>query len=91
MDSENRVAIIGMIIENEDSIADVNNLLHSYAQYIIGRMGIPYRERKINVINVVLDAPTDTISALSGKLGRLNGVTAKAVYSKSKADNLSTK
>lgn len=88
MDSENRVAIIAMIIENEESIADINNLLHAYAQYIIGRMGIPYRERQINVINVVLDAPADKISALSGKLGRLKGVTAKAVYSKSKADSV---
>ena len=91
MESENRVAIIAMIIENEDSIAEINNLLHTYAQYIIGRMGIPYRERQINVINVVIDAPADAISALSGKLGRLKGVTAKAVYSKSKSDSSSTK
>ncbi|MGN0649153.1 MAG: TM1266 family iron-only hydrogenase system putative regulator [Oscillospiraceae bacterium] len=91
MESENRVAIIAMIIENEESISDINNLLHSYSQYIIGRMGIPYRERQINVINVVLDAPADAVSALSGKLGRLKGVTAKAVYSKSKSDNGFTK
>ena len=68
MESENRVAIIAMIIENEDSIAEINNLLHTYAQYIIGRMGIPYRERQINVINVVLDAPADAISALPESL-----------------------
>lgn len=91
MESENRVAIIAMIIENEESIAEINSLLHTYAQYIIGRMGIPYRERRINVINVVLDAPADAVSSLAGKLGRLKGVTAKAVYSKSKADNGSAK
>lgn len=91
MESENRVAIIAMIIENEASIAEINTLLHNYSQYIIGRMGVPYRERHINVINVVLDAPADAISSLSGKLGRLKGVTSKAVYSKSGSDSSSTK
>ena len=82
MDEQTRVAIIAMIIENDDSIVEINNLLHQYSQYVIGRMGIPYRERGLNIINIVLDAPADAISALSGKLGRLKGVTSKAVYSK---------
>ena len=82
MDEQTRVAIIAMIIENDDSVVEINNLLHQYSQYVIGRMGIPYRERGLNIINIVLDAPADAISALSGKLGRLKGVTSKAVYSK---------
>ena len=78
MQTETRVATIAMIVENAESVEEINKLLHNYSQYIIGRMGIPYRERGLNIINVVLDAP----SALSGKLGRLKGVTSKAVYSK---------
>lgn len=85
MQTETRVATIAMIVENAESIVEVNNLLHLYSQYVIGRMGIPYRERGLNIINVVLDAPADAISALSGKLGRLKGVTSKAVYSKQTA------
>ena len=79
---ETRVAIIAIIIEDIESAATVNNILHEYAQYIVGRMGIPYRERGINIISIVIDAPHDVISALSGKIGRLKGVNAKAVYSK---------
>lgn len=82
METETRVATIAMIVENSECISQVNDLLHQYNKYIIGRMGIPYRERSLNIINIVLDAPNDAISALSGKLGRLNGVTSKAVYSK---------
>jgi putative iron-only hydrogenase system regulator len=82
METDSRVAIIAMIIDNDDIIAEVNSLLHTYSTYIVGRMGIPYRERGLNIINIVVDAPNDCISALSGKLGRLNGVTSKAVYSK---------
>ena len=82
MQTETRVATIAMIVENAESVEEINKLLHNYSQYIIGRMGIPYRERGLNIINVVLDAPSDAISALSGKLGRLKGVTSKAVYSK---------
>ncbi len=77
-----RVAIISMIIENDDSIVGVNKILHDYNMYIKGRMGIPYRERGLNIISVVVDAPDDAVSALSGKLGRLKGVTSKAVFSK---------
>lgn len=82
MENESRVAIISMIIENDEVITEVNRLLHEYNRYIKGRMGIPYRERGLNIISVVVDAPEDAVSALSGKLGRLYGVTSKAVYSK---------
>lgn len=82
MQSETRVAVISMIIDNEESAAAINSLLHDCREYIIGRMGIPYRAKGLNIINVVLDAPMDAVSALSGKLGRLPGVTAKAVYSR---------
>jgi len=78
---ENRAAILAIIVENPDSVESLNAILHEYAQYIIGRMGIPYHKRNINIISVAVDAPHDTISALSGKIGRLNGVSAKAVYS----------
>ena len=79
---ENRVAIIAIIVENPDSIESLNKILHEYAVYTIGRMGLPYRERNINIISVVVDAPQEIISALSGKIGRLEGINAKAVYSK---------
>ncbi|MCH5208044.1 MAG: iron-only hydrogenase system regulator [Oscillospiraceae bacterium] len=82
MEQEKRVAIISMIISDSESVSSVNDLLHEYGEYIQGRMGLPYRERGLNIICVVADAPADIISALSGKLGRLNGVTSKAVYSK---------
>lgn len=79
---EKRIAIIGMIVENKDSVAKLNAILHEYSSYIIGRMGIPYAERQIQIISVVLDAPNDVISALSGKLGMLPNVNIKTVYSK---------
>ncbi len=78
---ETRVALIGIIVEDESSVAALNDLLHQYAPYIIGRMGVPYRPRGVNIISVALDAPQDAISALSGKLGRLHGVSAKTQYS----------
>ena len=78
---ETRVAVISIIVENPDATVRINEILHEYSTYIIGRMGIPYRERGINVISVVIDAPQDAISAMSGKLGKLDGVTAKAAYS----------
>ena len=78
---ETRVALIGIIVEDESSVASLNDLLHQYAPYIIGRMGVPYRARGVNIISVVLDAPQDAISALSGKIGRLEGVSAKTLYS----------
>lgn len=79
---EKRIAILGIIIEQEESVERVNELLHEYREYIIGRMGMPYRERKVSVISIVMDAGNDIVSALSGKLGMLAGVSAKAVYSK---------
>lgn len=78
---ETRVALIGIIVGNEASVAALNDLLHQYAPYIIGRMGVPYRARGVNIISVALDAPQDAIAALSGKLGRLEGVSAKTQYS----------
>jgi len=79
---ETRVAMIGIIVEDYTSADALNEILHQYGTYIIGRMGIPYREKKINIISVAVDAPADVISALSGKLGMLPGVSSKAVYSK---------
>lgn len=79
---EKRIAIIGTIVENPDSIKKLNDILHEYSDYIIGRMGIPYAERQIQIISIVLDAPNDVISALSGKLGMLPNVNIKTVYSK---------
>lgn len=78
---ETRVALIGIIVEKESSVAQLNELLHQYGRYIIGRMGLPYREKGVNIISVVLDAPQDDISALSGNIGRLEGVSAKTQYS----------
>ena len=77
---ESRVAVISIIVEKPDSVEQLNKLLHDYGEYIIGRMGIPYRARKINLISIAIDAPQDTIAALSGKIGNLDGVSAKAAY-----------
>ena len=79
---DTRVALLGIVVENTDSIEKLNNILHQYSEYIIGRMGLPYHKKSINIISIALDAPGDVISALSGKLGMLPGVTSKAVYSK---------
>lgn len=78
---DTRVAVIGIIVENSEAISQLNQILHEYSTHIIGRMGIPYRQRGISVISLAVDAPQDAISALSGKLGRLEGVTAKTAYS----------
>ena len=78
---ESRVAVIGIIIEDPQQAENINSLLHDYSPYILGRMGIPYRERGISIISIAIDAPQDIISSLSGKIGRLKGVTAKAAYS----------
>lgn len=80
---ETRVAVMSIIVENQDSVERLNGLLHDYGEYIIGRMGIPYRQKKINILSVALDAPQDTISALAGKLGNLKGVSVKTAYSMS--------
>ena len=79
---ESRIAIIGIIIEDVDSVTEVNEILHDYGMYIIGRMGIPYREKELNIISIALDAPTDVINTVAGKLGRLPGISAKAVCSR---------
>lgn len=78
---ETKIAIIGIIIEDIDSVSALNNLLHEYSEYIIGRMGIPYRQKKINIISIAMDGPQDTINALSGKIGRLKGISSKTIYS----------
>ena len=79
---ETRIAIVGIIVNNLDSAEKINHILHEYGQYIVGRMGIPYRERKLSVISVIMDAPGDIIGAASGKLGMIPDVTVKTVYSK---------
>lgn len=84
---ETRVAIIGIIVENLDISAQINDILHQHAQYIIGRMGIPYHVRGISIISVVVEAPQNIISALSGKLGMLPDVSTKTIYSKQTSVN----
>ena len=79
---ETRIALIGIIVETPDSVESLNAILHDYSEFIIGRMGIPYKQRNVSVISVIVDATTDVISALSGKLGMLPNVNAKTVYSK---------
>ena len=78
---DNRVAIMGIIVENTDSVSRLNELLHEYGEYIIGRMGIPYKEKKINIVSVAIDAPQDVISSMSGKIGNLDGISVKTAYS----------
>lgn len=78
---DTRVAVIGVIVENPESVAVLNDILHSYSPYIIGRMGVPYKEKNISIISLAVDAPQEIISAMSGKIGRLKGVSAKTAYS----------
>lgn len=78
---ETRIALIGIIVENPDSVEQLNHLLHEYGGFIVGRMGIPYEKKNVNIISVAIDAPQDIISALSGRIGRLNGIGVKTVYS----------
>ncbi|MBR2087673.1 MAG: iron-only hydrogenase system regulator [Oscillospiraceae bacterium] len=78
---QTRVAIIGIIVENPEQVGALNAILHEYSQYIIGRMGIPYNQRNISIISVAVDAPQTEISAMSGKIGRLDGISAKTAYS----------
>ena len=79
---DTRVAILASVVEERDKAEELNQVLHAYGKYIIGRMGIPYEKRGISLISVAVDAPQDVISAMSGKIGNIEGVTAKAVYSK---------
>ena len=78
---ETRVAVMSIIVEDAGSVEPINALLHEHGKYIIGRMGIPYRERGISIISIALDAPDNTISALAGKIGNLHGVSVKTAYS----------
>ncbi|MDP4120434.1 MAG: iron-only hydrogenase system regulator [Bacillota bacterium] len=78
---ETRVALISIIVENSDNVENLNQLLHEYREYIIGRMGIPYKSKGIYIISIAIDAPQDMISALAGKIGRISGITTKTTYS----------
>ena len=78
---DSRVAVISIIVEKESAVNDLNALLHQYGQFIIGRLGIPYRAKNVNIICVAIDAPNDSINALTGALGRIDGINAKATYS----------
>ncbi|MCI5885110.1 MAG: iron-only hydrogenase system regulator [Clostridiales bacterium] len=78
---EKRVAVISIIVDNPDSVSKLNEILHDFSDYIIGRMGIPYREKNISIISVAVDAPQDMIASVSGRIGRLDGVSVKTAYS----------
>lgn len=79
---ENRIALIGIIVEELTAAKEVNQILHEYGEYIIGRMGLPYKERNVSIISVVIDADNNIISSLSGKLGMVKGISVKTMYSK---------
>lgn len=80
--TETRLAIIGIIVESTENIGQLNALMSEYGEYIIGRMGVPYRARGVNIMSIAIDAPQDVINALSGKVGKIEGVSAKTAYSK---------
>ena len=82
MSGETRTALIGIIVENEGAVDELNHLLHEYRKYIIGRMGVPHPQKEMSIISIALEADQNTISALSGKLGALEGVSTKTIYSK---------
>lgn len=79
---ETKVALIGIVVENFDSVKKLNDILHTYGDFIIGRMGIPYKDRGVSIISVAVDATEDTISAMAGKIGKLPGISSKTVYAK---------
>lgn len=79
---ETRVAIIGILVEDSESVEAINAILHRYGSYILGRMGIPYREKNVNIISIAIDAPQDIINTLSGEIGKLKGVSTKTAYSR---------
>lgn len=83
---ETRIALIGIIVESKEAIEKLNTILNEYSQYIIGRMGLPYPKKNVSIISIVMDAPNDAISALSGKLGMLPHISAKTIYSKLSQD-----
>ena len=78
---KNRIAVMGIIVEDVDSVEALNSVLHDYGAYIIGRMGIPYRDRGLNIVSIAIDAPQDVIAALSGKIGNIEGISVKTAYS----------
>lgn len=81
MEIETRIAVIGIVVEEEESVELLNDILHEYREYIIGRMGIPYKQKNISIISIAVDAPQTVISALSGKIGSLKGISSKTAYS----------
>ena len=78
---EKRIAVIGIIVENKDSVEILNSLLHEFGDCIVGRMGLPYKERNLNIVSLAVDAPQNTISELTGKIGKLDGISVKTAYS----------
>ena len=78
---EKRIAVIGIIVEDNNSVEQLNSVLHNYGEFIIGRMGLPYRERNISIVSIAVDAPQNTISELSGKIGKIEGISVKTAYS----------
>ena len=78
---ETRVAVMGIVVENTNSVGELNNILHNFGNYIIGRMGIPYRKHNINIVSIAIDAPQDVISSIAGKIGALDGISVKTAYS----------
>ncbi len=82
---ETRIALVGIIVENLDQVEEVNHILHDFGKFIIGRMGLPIRDQQMNIISIVVEADNNTINSLSGKLGMLEGISAKTVYSKAGA------
>lgn len=79
---DTKLAVVAIVVEKEESVGSLNELLHQYNKYIIGRMGVPYPKRKVSLISVAVDAPIDVINSLSGRLGKIDGVTSKVAYSK---------
>ena len=83
-EADSRIALIGIIVSSHESVEQLNALLSEYGSYIVGRLGIPYREKNISIISIAMDAPNDIISALSGKIGMLPGISTKTIYAKTK-------
>ena len=83
-EADSRIALIGIIVSSHESVEQLNALLSEYGSYIVGRMGIPYRDKNISIISIAMDAPNDIISALSGKIGMLPGISTKTIYAKTK-------
>lgn len=78
---EKRIAVIGIIVEDKCSVEKLNSILHEYGDYIVGRMGLPYRERNLSIVSIAVDAPQNTISEMSGKIGKIDGISVKTAYS----------